>query len=426
MRFWTASGVAAALALVPLAATAQENGIRIGDGRLHPYLEVESRYDELVGYIGEIDPVTGSETFNPYGDIGMHYRPGFDLTVPGESVQLELSAYVDLIQYLGTENEGTTEQNRVGAQAEAAATFNPNGNVYFQVEDTFRRSDRTSMLVLAVGTISDYNNARVRLGIQPGAKSLVIEPGYSLAYEHFEHYEGGLVAGCDNNDPACDSDSVSAFDYLTHTFHLDATWKFLPKTALVLDSSYSTRSYIGEIKAADGSGKMVRPLEKYDSDSLKIMAGLSGLITPKLGVTVKGGWGDQLKGGVGFKSMVGQAEAGYRFTEQFELKAGYLRSFEPHPGSSLYYSDDRFYGKARAAFGEKLTVDGEIAHDTIKFGDLRDDTMLTVALGPTYQISTWLTGSVGYAHTSRDSSLSDAPMVDYTRSEFFAKLRASY
>ena len=428
MRVWSAPGrlVALALAVTPWAASADENGIRVGEGRLHPYIEVESRYDTLVGYVGEADALTGATTLNPYGDLGMHYRPGCDLEVPSEAGACALAASVDIGQSRGTENEGTTEHDRVGAEADAAATFNPNGNVYFKVEDTFRRSDRTSMMVLTVGSITDFNLARVRLGIQPGSKALVIEPGYSLAFEHFEQEDGALAANCTDNDPTCDPDSVTAFDYLTHTVHLDASWKFLPKTALVFDSAYASRSYIGELKAADGSGRSVRPLEEFDADSLKLMAGVAGLVTSKLSVTLKGGWGDQLKGGVGFKSVLGLAEAGYRASEQFELKAGYLRSFESHPGPSLFYSDDRIYASARAAFGESLAVTGEVSLDTIEFGDDRSDDLVRVAVGPTYEITRWLGVSAGFAHTKRDSTVADAGLVDYNRQEFFARMRASY
>jgi hypothetical protein len=320
--------MALALAVTPVVAGAEENGIRVGDGRLHPYIEVESRHDSMVGYVGEKDAASGEEVLNPYGDYGMHVRPGFNLSVPSKSVALDLAAEVDLIQYLGAENEGTTDQSRVGALAQAGATFNPDGTVYFKIEDTFRRSDQTTMMVMTVGTITDYNSARFRLGFQPGSKALLIEPGYSLTFEHFEQDEGALPSGCADNDPSCDLDSVNAFDYLTHTAHLDASWKFLPKTALVVQSSLASRSYIGEIKTADGSGT-TRPLEKFGTDNLKVMTGLSGLITSKIAVSALAGWGDQLKGSDrSFGSVIGMAEGTYLFSELTQLKAGYVRTFE--------------------------------------------------------------------------------------------------
>ena len=424
MRLWSAPLVLA-LAAMPWAATAEENGIRVGDGRLHPYFEFETRYDSLVGYVGEDD----GAKLTPYGDFGLHYRPGFTLEVPSERVQLDVAAHLDLIQYLGAEHEGTTEQNRLQAEADAAATFNPNGSVYFKVEDTFRRGDRTSMLVLGVGSITDYNLARFRVGIQPGSKTLVIEPGYSLAYEHFEHSEGALKASCADNDPSCDPDSVSAFDYLAHTVHLDATWKFLPKTALVFDSAFTSRSYIGEIEGEDGT--MERPLEKFGTDNLRIMAGLAGMITPKLSLTLKAGWGDQLQN-EGFAGVIGQAEAVYRFSEQMEARAGYLRAFESHPGRSLYYSDDRVYGNVRLGFGEKLEIIGQASYDAIGFGDEakdRSDDLVTLALGPSYRITPWLTGAVGFAHSARTTRLEEdqrSGLIDYNRQEVYARVTATY
>lgn len=416
--------IALALAVTPVVASAEENGIRVGDGRLHPYIEVESRQDTLVGYVGEKN-AAGGETLNPYGDLGMHVRPGFNLAVPSKTVALDLSAEIDLVQYLGLDNEGTTKQSRVGALAQAAAAFNPEGNVYFKIEDTFRRSDQTTMLVMNVGTITDYNQARFRLGFQPGAKALLVEPGYSLSFEHFEQTEVALAATCTDNDPACDGDSVNAFDYLTHTAHLDASWKFLPKTALVLQSSLASRSYIGEIKATDGSGT-TRPLEKFGSDNLRVMAGLSGLITSKIALVALAGWGDQLKAD-GFGSVIGQAEGVYLFSERTQLKAGYLRTFESNPvEKALYYSDDRIYGNLKIGFGEKASVTGEASYDSIGFGEDRTDGLVRLAIAPSYQVTNWLDATVGFAHTARDTSVTDNDLIAYNRQEFFARLRASY
>lgn len=409
------------LAGAPGAAGAEENGIRVGEGRLHPYFELESRYDSLVAWVG--DDETG-ETQERYGDLGMHYRPGFDLEVPSDSTALKLSASVDFVQYLGAENEGTTDHSRVGAEVEGAVTFNRNGNVYVTVEDTFRRSDQTTTMILAVGTITDYNQASIRVGIQPGGKALLIEPGYSLGYEHFESYEGALGAECADNE-LCDPDSVNALDYLSHTAHLNAAWKFLPKTSAIFESSYSSRSYIGEIEATDGTGTY-RPLEKFGTDNLRMMAGLTGLIAPKIQLTVKGGWGDQLTGDVGFKSAIGQVEGGFLASERLQFRAGYLRSFEPHPGASRFYSDDRVYGNLQAKFGENVSLEASAAYDRIEFGEDRTDDLIVARIGPSYQITPWLEGAVGFGATNRGSSNEDDRYANYDRTEYYARLKALY
>lgn len=414
--------VALVLAVAPWVAGAEMNGLRVGEGRLHPHLEVESRYDSLVGWVGELKPASDFSTLTAYGDLGMHYRPGFVLEVPSEAVALSLSATVDVVQYMGMENPGTTAQNWVGAEAGGSAIFNPKGNISFGVEDTFRRSDRTSMLVLAVGTITDYNLARLRLGIRPGSGALLIEPGYSMAFEHFEWETGAISADCTRGDPTCDPQAVSALDYQMHTVHLDATWKFLPKTSFVLESSLGVRKWIGEQETNDGT---VLTYDRFDTKNLKVLAGLTGLITDKLTLTVKGGWGDQL-GKAGFKSVIGQVEAGFQPSEQLELKAGYLRTFEPLLGPSLAYTDDRVHASLRTAFGERLALLGEVSYDTIGFDRNRTDHLLRLSVAPSYVITRWLSASVGLARTGRDSSLTDAEMVDYTRLEYYARLRASY
>jgi hypothetical protein len=47
-------------------------------------------------------------------------------------------------------------------------------------------------------------------------------------------------------------------------------------------------------------------------------------------------------------------------------------------------------------------------------------------VAPSYQVTNWLEGGVGFAYTNRDSDLPVGNLYDYNRKEFFARLRASY
>lgn len=88
---------AVALGLASDAAAAAGNGIRLGgsEGRLHPFLEVEGRYDSNVLF------ETSGEAVD---DFILHVRPGVTLDVPGDT-ELTLRGVLDWAQYLGVSGD---------------------------------------------------------------------------------------------------------------------------------------------------------------------------------------------------------------------------------------------------------------------------------------------------------------------------------
>ena len=407
-------GVAALVALVLLVgapARAAENGLKVGEGRLHPFFEIESRYDSLAGYVGSGE-TSEDVRLVPVADLILHFRPGLRLDVPSEVAAVAVAGNVDYALYTGIEDAGTREQSRLQADADLGVTFNPNGAVYVHLGDHFARSDRTSNLALGVGTVTDFNEARFKLGFQPGGKALVVEPGYTLAFEHFEQRDVVLPENCTPGDPTCDPSAAGQFDYLQHTAHLDARWKFLPKTAVVFDGQLGFRGYLQPTQSQFGTA------------NLKTMVGLTGLVSTKVALTAKAGWGDQLAGS-GYKSVIGQLELAYLFSEQAQTRVGYVRTFEPSPGPDLFFGDDRAYLDVRALLGGRLTLHGHGAFDYITFGTGRVDSQVTASLGPDYEITDWLNAGIGYQLGYRESS-DDRIGFDYVRHEAFARVQVIY
>ncbi|MGZ6140010.1 MAG: hypothetical protein ACXWLA_05010, partial [Myxococcaceae bacterium] len=61
------------------------NGIRVGPGRLHPYLEIAPMWDSAALYV----PTQVNNTSSPYvldPEIVIHFRPGFRMEIPGTDV----------------------------------------------------------------------------------------------------------------------------------------------------------------------------------------------------------------------------------------------------------------------------------------------------------------------------------------------------
>src|ERR1700750_781548 len=78
----------------------ENNGIRVGPGRLHPYFDLEGRYDSAAVYV-PVDPLNPAAGVELKGDILMHFRPGFRLDVPGTDLTFGFNAYYDYVWYTG-------------------------------------------------------------------------------------------------------------------------------------------------------------------------------------------------------------------------------------------------------------------------------------------------------------------------------------
>ena len=133
---------------------------------MHPFLEVEDRYDSNVYYTADRQSV---------GDMILHVRPGFELTVPGEVTAAELSGSLDWAQYLGLDvPETKTQLSKLYGQAALGVELNRRGVVGLEVDDEFRRAQGTSAFVLSNAVVSNFNALRARVPFRPGGGALVV------------------------------------------------------------------------------------------------------------------------------------------------------------------------------------------------------------------------------------------------------------
>ena len=144
-----------ALAAAPAGAS-PGNGIRLGgsEGRLHPYLDLETRWDSNVYYATETGVV---------GDLILHVRPGFSLKVPGELVAVDLDANVDWAQYFGLQESTTKDLSQLYASATLGLAVNRRGTIGLELDDQFRRDPSTSSFVFEGAVISNKNFLSLRV-----------------------------------------------------------------------------------------------------------------------------------------------------------------------------------------------------------------------------------------------------------------------
>lgn len=399
------------------AQVARAPGFKVGEGRLHPFLEVDGRFDSLVGYFNNNQP-------SP--EIILHFRPGlkFDLDTPSTFVAFNGSG--EYLWYTGALSPGSKPLSRFQANVGVDAKFNRDGAVEFNVGDNLVRSDRTQNPALGVGAISLYNSVYVSAPIHPGGRALEVTPKVGWGVEFFEPLLTGILPGCATGNTQCDPATVSRSNYSNLNFGANARWKFLPKTALMIDVNADWRTYF--------AGAAVQP----DKVIFRAQAGIAGLISPRIAVTLLAGYGGDFTNG-SIHTFIANAEFSYTVTEQSRIAVGYMRTVLPVPvlGSMV---DDRGYLRGGVGFfGGRLLLNAQVAADYLTFlaqpmaaappMNARNDFLLSLSAGPTVIITSWLDVSANYAFTFRTSTsatTSGLASLNYPRHEAFLRLTAHY
>jgi hypothetical protein len=388
------------------------NGLKVGDGRLHPTFDFETRVDSAVGYFpppGNTAPNVVTDTLS--GEALLHIRPGFVLEVPGSSASVDLTGYVDYVHYTGLFTPGSTAVSHIEGLGDLKVTLNRESPVSVEVGDHFERSDRTNSVAIGTGVLSLFNEARLAVPLRPGGGALEVTPQVSWGVEFFKPLGALSPIGC-TDARVCDPGQVNSFDYSNLRTSLQGRWRFLPKTAVVVDAQFNYRSYF----------QSTTP----DALLLHATAGVAGLVTPKISVTAKAGWGKDFGAEYG-GTVLAQLEASYLMSQTASVKVGYARTLEPVAALRLF-RDDRGYLEGQALLGGRLTLRGSSSLDFLSFeGEgSRKDTIFRLDLGPQYQFERWLIGGVGYLLAIRTSSDANARGLNYTRHEGYLRVTVTY
>lgn len=401
---WIATVLLAA-ALARPAAASPGNGIRLGgsDGRLHPFLELEGRYDSNVYYTAQQQQVA---------DVIVHVRPGFDLSVPGELAAVELGGSADWAQYLGVDAPETKSRlSKLYGQASLGLSLNRRGVLGLELDDEFRRAQNTTALVLGNAVISNYNALGVRVPLRPGGGALVFTANGGWVLETFQNYFSDLQ-------------DVGALGYNEYRAGGEVKWRFLPRTAAVLQGGWFSR-----VPNAAAASKV----SGFDTQ-----AGVTGLVTPHLGATAKAGYSSTLGLTDGdLSSWIAVLELEWIATDNAGVRLGWTHALGIDPGPSLYTSH-RVYAGGRILLAGRyaLRLDGNFEsrdyRRTVTAGATSGSATADVfRVEPALEavVARWMTVSVGYAYGKRTSSFPGAaalPGYEFTKSETWLRLLFRY
>ena len=392
----------------------ENNGIRVGPGRLHPYFDLEGRYDSAAVYV-PVDPNNPAGAYELKGDILMHFRPGFRLDVPGTDVTFGLNGFYDYVWYTGLISN-TSAPSHSEAGADMHAEVNREGTVGLEVADKFSRSQLPQDIGVGVAVISLYNQLRLTAPIRPGGRAFEIRPHGEYTVEFFGSYSGipqGIGPCPPSTCPGNPSDP-GVNDYQNYAGGLDIHWKFLPQTALVFESNFEGRSYFHPDSSVVAPGKI-----------LKLVAGAQGLVTPKIQAILKAGYAIGFDGAA--STFIGRAEMTWNPNELSAVTVGVLRDVNNAVGSASA-TDFRAYLNSKTFLIGRLGLHGNFAYDLISFtqGRGQSDQLFSLDLGPDFGVTKWFILSAGYVFSKRTSDYQASLPLNYTRNEIYLRLTFTY
>ncbi len=392
-------------------------GLKIGDGRLHPFLDVGATYDSAVGYFNR--NAAGAAILSP--ELIFDFRGGTRFDLQTNSTTIGFNGALEYLLYSGLLSPASRALSRFQANVGLETAFNKDGAVEFDLCDTFNRSDRTQNPVIGVGVLSLFNEVHVQAPIHPGGRALEVTPRVGWAVEFFDPLLTGSVAGCAAGDVTCNPSTLGQMNYSNLNFGLNARYKFLPKTAFVLDSTFDYRTYFTP-------GSINRP-----ANVLHVQAGLIGLISPRISLTLTAGVVHDF-GPSNATAPMGQLQVSYIPTDLTTISIGYVRNVLPTPVYGVF-ADDRGYINAKIGFLDgRLTLNADAAVDYFSFYGAptgtgattgRNDFLIGGRVGPTFSITKWFDVSAGYGLSYRTSSIT-VSTVNYIRHEALLRLTLHY
>lgn len=302
-----------------------KDGLGSGKLRLHPGIFLEGGFDSNVFREDSQEEPTSAPI--------LLVRPTFGLSIANPTnVAAELNTSILYLQYLA-DNDVLLDQSGFSVNADGTVTFNPNGAVAFTVYDTFRRTNETPNQELLLQYDRIYNLAGATLKIQPGGKVLTLDLGG--AFELYRH------------------DELEQLDRSIGRLQAVGKWKFLPKTALMLDVDqrfvfYGTQQRT--VFVTDGDIPSYQQpfnsagIQNVDSSPLRVMGGVAGLVLNRMSAVALLGYGNGFyASGPNFSGLLARAEVAYEINTTSRLRVGYERNFQDSTFAN-YFAMHRAYG----------------------------------------------------------------------------------
>lgn len=333
-----AEATSAALSMITPFKYNEGPGVMLTDSLVvHPGILLEGRYDSNPAYADT--GVKGAPYLRIVGHFDISTRSPQRLTdaegrVARPTVEFRLKSAFGYREYFSS-NQAIVEQRGLEVDAGLNLKLFPGRVFSFELVDDFERSVVARDFSTPLGAGSDVtlkrdlNIAGARIHVTPGGGRLVFTLGYNLVFDAYEN------TGFEN------------LNKLVHEAIFDAKWKLLPKTAIVLEV---TQGFVNYFERDSTSPQHAQNL---DSKPLRVLVGLSGLITARIAAIVRVGYGNgfydsdsKIVGAAttksSYSSVLGHAEVNYMFAPSASIRLGFEHDFQDSTYGN-YYTDEHGY-----------------------------------------------------------------------------------
>jgi hypothetical protein len=288
-------------------------GVMVGEGvYLRVGVAVEAGYDTNVFYSDTDRADSATLNVTPSFELSNNPREG----TAKPPVSFSLGATLVYREYLSDDEE-----------IRAQRAFNPSfsGGVGYStgasavsLSDQFTRVEDPPYQRGGQPITRDYNLAVLALGLTPGGGRLALNLRYTNTLDAFEGNE------------------FSFGNRMGHDGLLDLSWRWLPKTALFLQTGVGYSQYLSDRAEAAG---------KSNSIPYRVLGGLRGLVTPKLVMAIHLGFSDAIYDNdainpSGISNLSASLATTFNATEWTSLAASYNHEFRDSPVLGSYYDLD--------------------------------------------------------------------------------------
>jgi len=336
-------------------------GYNAGSFVIHPGIAGEFGYDSNL--------YRRASSENPVEVFVLRITPSVSLTtaVPeGQPAKYRLDAgvsagYSEYMKATDTK-EKVSSFRSLGIDADADLVVNPDGRVGARFYGDAIRSVQPSNFT---DTGSKFDRVYLRLGSE-----VIWKPGGGLFDWRFGYEYGARLF---------EENRFASLNYSNHALRTRGRWRFLPRTALVFDT---TAAFVRYSNPGDNAYLL-------GSNPIRSRVGFNGLITNRFVLLALAGWGATFhrSGDVpveNFDSPIGQLQLTFYPTPApglsesdsvslllSSISVGYSRDFSSSYFGS-YYGTDRGYLRAGTNIAQKLLLTGEcgitnIHHPTLYF-----------------------------------------------------------